>query len=147
MGGQGGGVWPLDSILHMQGDTWTNVGGMPVGRYGHGCATYLDRVYVSGGYSDDGRLGRVDVFNPGTKHWTMVGDMVIQRNYHQMLVVNNILTVVGGYGAPKEEYWAPKDVDTIEEYHPDIDRWVLHDIRISLPRRSFGVALIQSDTV
>ena len=142
LGGKGEGVWPLDNILQLQDNIWTNVGSLPVGRYGHGCATFQGKIFVSGGYSGDGRLGRVDVYNTDTRVWDRAGELVIQRNYHQMVLVNNQLTVLGGYGAPLAEYWAPRDVASIEEYHPDIDRWVLHNLTLSSPRRSFGVAII-----
>ena len=84
------------------------------------------------------------MYNPSTRSWSRAGDLVIPRNNHQMVVVNNQLTVVGGYGAPEAEYWAPKDVESIEEYHLDIDQWVQRDIKLSIPRRSFGVALIKN---
>ena len=145
-GGHGAGVWPLKTVIKFNSSIqeWTYLEDMPVDRYGHGCAVYQDKIYISGGYSSDGRLGQVDVFDPKTGSWIRAGDLNIARNNHQMVVVNNQLTVVGGYGAPQSEYWAPKDVDSIEEYHLDIDRWIIRDISLSLPRRSFGAAVVQN---
>merc|ERR1711936_1010374 len=143
-GGHGEGVWPLSKVMKMNASrsTWTYLADMPVDRYGHGCAVYEDNIYISGGYSSNGRLSRVDVFDPSTESWSQIGDMNFQRNNHHMAVVNSQLTVVGGYGALASEYWAPRDLDTIEEYHPDIDRWVGRELHLSLPRRSFGAAVV-----
>ena len=112
-------------------------------RYGHGCAQYGGELYISGGYSwTEERLGRLDVFSPDTAQWRQLAGLAVPRNNHRMVVLNNILTVVGGYGAPVSEYWAPQDLDTFEEYHPDTDQWILRETKLSVPRRSFGAAII-----
>ena len=103
---------------------------------------YKSKIYISGGYGDDDRLGRVDILDPIHFAWSKAADLNIQRNNHRMLVIGGHLTAFGGYGAAPDNYWAPEDLDTIEEYHDDIDNWVTRDIRLSLARRSFGVATV-----
>ena len=122
---------------------WELLPQLPVDRYGHGCAQYGGELYLSGGYSwTEDRLGRLDVFSPDTAQWRQLAELAVPRNNHRMVVLNNILTVVGGYGAPASEYWAPQDLDTFEEYHPDTDQWILRQTKLSVPRRSFGAAII-----
>lgn len=69
------------------------------------CAEYEGEIFISGGYSwTQDRLGRVDVFSPQTATWRQLADLNMARNNHRMVLLNNILTVVGGYGAPASEY-------------------------------------------
>ena len=149
-GGQGPGYpgqYVYDSLLQYQGqtDTWLSLTPMPVDRFGHGCAELGGEIFVSGGYSySQDRLGRLDVFSPQTAAWRQLASLNFPRNNHRMVLLNNILTVVAGYGAPASEYWAPRDLENIEEYHPDIDQWILNTARLSLPRRSFGAAVIST---
>ena len=141
------GQYGYDKLIRyeLRGDTpsWETLRPLSVDRYGHGCAELGGEMYVSGGYSwTQDRLDRVEVYSPHTDTWRQVGSLAVPRNNHRMVLLNNILTVVGGYGAPASEYWAPEDLDSIEEYHEDIDRWVVRETRLSLPRRSFGAAVI-----
>ena len=138
-----------DSLVkyEVETDSWLSLTEMPVDRYGHGCAVLAGEIWLSGGYSySQDRLGRVDVFSPLTNTWRQLASLNIPRNNHRMVLLNNILTVVAGYGAPASEYWAPRDLDNLEEYHPDIDQWILTTARLSVPRRSFGAAVISSET-
>ena len=142
------GQYVYDSLIQHQlgSDNWVSLTAMPVDRYGHGCAVLAGEIFVSGGYSySQDRLGRVDVFSPHTATWRQLAGLNIPRNNHRMVLLNNILTVVAGYGAPASEYWAPRDLDSLEEYHPDIDQWILTTASLSVPRRSFGGAVISSD--
>ena len=110
-----------------------------VSRYGHGCAVFQQELYISGGYSyTEGRLARLDIFSPETMAWRQGAQLAVPRNNHRMAALNGILTVVGGYGGRG----SPEDLTTIEEYHDDIQEWVVRNISWSLPRRSFGAALI-----
>ena len=151
-GGRGPGYpgqYVYDSLIMYdltEGGDWMTLAPLPVDRYGHGCAQHGGEMFVSGGYSwSEDRLGRVDVYSPNTKEWRQLAGLAVPRNNHRMVVLNNILTVVGGYGAPASEYWAPQDLDTIEEYHQDTDQWVLVASRLSVPRRSFGAAVINRE--
>ena len=89
-------------------------------------------LYISYSYTE-GRLARLHIISPETAAWRLGA-----RNNHRMAALNGILTVVGGYGGRE----APGDLATIEEYHEDIQEWVVRNISLSLPRRSFGAALI-----
>ena len=130
----------------LSSNSWLTLPSLPGGegvRYGHGCAVHEDRIFISGGYSHyDGRLGQVDIYTPATMEWSLAGSLIIPRNNHQMVNLNGFLTVMGGYGDITG--WAPTDQDTIEEYHPDIQQWIVRNITLSLPRRSFGTALIKN---
>ena len=124
---------------------WQMLPDMTVDRYGHGCAVFKDKIYLSGGYSySEDRLGHVEIFSPATEMWVRVADLLTPRNNHHMVTLNNVLTVIGGYGADPSEYWSPQDLDTIEEYHDEINEWILRNITLSVPRRSFGVAIIKN---
>ena len=141
------GQFVYDSLVQYEARTesWQTLTAMPVDRYGHGCAENGGEIFVSGGYSySQDRLGRVDVFSPLTAAWRQLAELNVPRNNHRMVLLNNILTVMAGYGAPASEYWAPRDLDSLEEYHPDIDQWVLTSAKLSTPRRSFGAAVISS---
>ena len=94
-------------------------------------------LYISYSYTE-GRLARLHIISPETLAWRLGAQLAVPRNNHRMAALNGILTVVGGHGGRE----APGDLATIEEYHEDIQEWVVRNISLSLPSRSFGAALI-----
>ena len=122
--------------------SWTELPDMPGERYGHGCSVMQGELYISGGesYYDYEAPSRLDIMDLVSLEWRRGGNLVAPRFSHRMVSLNGILTVIGGAGRGEHEN---KELDTIEEYHPDIGRWKTRSIKLTQQKRFFGTAIIQ----
>ena len=50
-----------------------------------------------GGWDGQQRLRSGEMFNPDTKVWTALPDMMLPRSNHSLAVVQGRLVVIGGY--------------------------------------------------
>ena len=54
-------------------------------------------LYVVGGWDGRQRLRSGEMYNPDTKVWTALPDMMVPRSNHSLAVVQGRLVVIGGY--------------------------------------------------
>lgn len=98
-------VWYSADARH-----WTKEPGWPVwrARYGHGCITYDDRIWVMGGSSQDGNLSDVWYSEDGLS-WNRGNAEApwLDRGLLSALVMNNRMWVIGGfsYGTFYNDDW------------------------------------------
>ena len=87
-------------------------------RYDHRVIVYNKKLFVFGGYGNDGYLNSVEMFSPGTKKFVMMAPMKIARTYFTCCRVGNLVYVIGG--------WVPdrtKITKSVEIYNLDTNTW------------------------
>lgn len=81
--------------------TWTPVGKMNAGRWGH-VANFLPdgKVLVAGGFVTDGLSNSAEVFDPMTNTWSVVGGMFFDRvgqMHRSSILLDGRVVITGGY--------------------------------------------------
>ena len=80
----------------------TQVASLPAGRDrgAVGIAVYLGKIYVAGGFHDNGTVkGSVnffDVYNPATNNWTSLPNLPERRDHVSCAVIGTRMYVIGG---------------------------------------------------
>jgi RNA polymerase sigma factor (sigma-70 family) len=130
MNGNGlGSVVPsLQNALFMSpqaGDTWTRKADMPTGRGGLNTCAINGKIYAIGGvtWDDAGNqksLSTVEEYDPKANTWTKKSDISTSRFFFAACEVNRKIYVIGGLNTADGNF---KDLQTVEEYDPDIDKW------------------------
>ena len=90
---------------------------MPRGLFNHAAAAMGGKIYVTGGYGQEGVLHSVYVYDPQADAWTQLASMGNVRRVHTSAVVGGKLYVFGGVGASNE------NLSTAEVYDPASDSW------------------------
>ncbi|MGI4867587.1 MAG: cellulose binding domain-containing protein [Janthinobacterium lividum] len=99
---------------------WSAVATMPVGEWEAAATAANGLIYVTGGYSSDGRLAdtRTQIYSPGTNTWTAGAAMPTGRHGHvAVLDANGLLHVLGGVNNGAAPLTAH------EVYNPTTDTW------------------------
>lgn len=120
---------------------WTTVASLPLALYGHAAVTGADgRIYVVGGPYTGPQCRVALVYDPAIDDWQLLGSMVDCR-FHGGLVVDGggLLRAVAGFSASGS-------LDTTEVYDPVADAWTRDGPRLSDPRSSFGLAVVDTRT-
>jgi serine/threonine-protein kinase PknK len=96
------------------------------------------KLYVIGGRTDSayllGNVARVDRYDPVTREWQRVSDLLHARSGASAVNVDGDLVVFGG-----EEREGDGVIEQVERYHPATDTWTpLPDMLT--PRHSMGAA-------
>ncbi len=100
--GGGGGPSNRTQIYDTITDTWTTGKALPVAqRFMAAAATSgvnaPKRLYVIGGYSQDGLNGLNQIYDPQTDNWTLGMAMPTPRESLAVAVVNDVLYALGGF--------------------------------------------------
>lgn len=101
-------------------DRWTALAPLPKRLHHFGIATVDNRIYVTGGYTDDdfeldNRAAYVfDPHGAGGGTWTPIADLPAERAAHSSVGVGGLLFVVGGVG---------RDAAAIRAYSPATNTW------------------------
>jgi N-acetylneuraminic acid mutarotase len=108
-----------------QGDTWTKKADMPTGRGGLSTCAVNGKIYAIGGVIFDNAgnqksLSTVEEYDPKTDTWTKKSDISTARFFFAACEVNGKIYVIGGLNSIDGNF---KDLLTMEEYDPDIDKW------------------------
>src|SRR5688572_7474012 len=101
-------------------DRWTNLAPLPKKLQHFGIATLNNKVYVTGGYTDDDfdlDNKAAYVFDPqgaNGGNWAPIADLPAERAAHSSVAVDGRLYVVGGVG---------NDAAAIRAYNPATNTW------------------------
>jgi N-acetylneuraminic acid mutarotase len=123
-------------------NTWERLPDLPAPGRNHVPGVALGGLlYVIAGRTggpSDGLQNRVDVYDPNARTWSMRAPAPTARGGCGAGVVNGIIYVVGGEGAPRGTY--PTGVfPQTESYNPMTDRWTVHP-NMRTPRHGMGAA-------
>jgi N-acetylneuraminic acid mutarotase len=101
-------------------DRWTSLAPLPRKLHHFGIAALDDKIYVTGGYTDDDfELDNkaAYVFDPRSANggnWAPIADLPTERAAHSSVAVNGLLYVVGGVGS---------DAAALRAYNPATNTW------------------------
>ena len=124
---------------------------LKVGRWGHSCVSFNDKIIVSGGYNSDGYLRSVEVLEYiGYRLLTfkLSSSFIEAKAYHGLLVapIQNKLSVLalGGYDNITGH---DRELDSIEILDPTTFSWTLSNMKLSRPNQQFGYATVPTHLV
>ena len=73
---------------------------MSVPKAAHSTSVIDGKIYVMGGYLQEGRkskvLSAIEVYDPATDRWTQESDMLIEKSGHTTEVVDGQIYILGG---------------------------------------------------
>lgn len=127
-------------------DTWTRKQDMPTARKQFGIGAVDGKIYVIGGANfleDPWRFNLVESYNFQTDTWMKRAKMPTIRDGVGTGVVNGNIYVFGGGGWPAGPIGGPR-LQTIEVYHPKINRWKKMPDMPNL-RISFSTVVVQDN--
>ena len=122
--------------------SFTNLGDVlkQVGKYGHACTRFEDKVIVTGGtkgypYFTDSASTEIIHINDLTTTYT-TGSLVQARSYPGLVVVHveNKPTVLAVGGSNDMNV-----LDSIEMWNPINETWTMTSMKLSEPRFNFGI--------
>lgn len=96
--------------------SWTTTTSLSVPRYFHAAALANGKIYVFGGYNNQGTTTSVEAFDPATATWSPRASMPTKRYRCSAGVVNGKIYVIGGSQAASP-------FTTNEMYDPLTDTW------------------------
>ena len=113
---------PIDSVFPTastgdSGDRWRTRAQMPTPRNGLAVATVDGLIYAIGGVSNEGVVGKVEIYDPRADIWTLGSPKPIPAGFVSAAVVNGRIYVPGGTGVEREFQ------DVLEIYDPVRDVW------------------------
>ena len=82
-------------------------------RYNHKVVVYKKKLFVFGGFGNDGLLNSVEMFSPDTNKFVMMAPMKIARYGFACCRVGNLVYLMGGY----------RSRNSVEIYNIDSDIW------------------------
>ena len=118
IGGCGSDLVPLNmvEVYDPQADSWQRVASMPCGVYDHAAAAMSDKIYVTGGETNQGIVNSAYVYDPQADAWTQLASMSTPRWRPASAAVGGKLYVFGGC--------ARGLLITAEIYDPASDSWL-----------------------
>lgn len=120
-------------------DRWSSLAPLPKRLNHFGIATLDDKIYVTGGYSDDdggSAIKAAYVFDPrapGDGVWTPIADLPAERAAHSSVAVGGLLYVVGGVGS---------DAAALRAYNPATNTWDSGRAPLPTPREHLTAAVV-----
>jgi N-acetylneuraminic acid mutarotase len=96
---------------------WTEKAKIPSERINSSISTVNGKIYVIGGYDDNGLISEVDEYSPTTDTWAKKANILTQRTGLSTCVVNGKIYAIGG------EKLAGGALSTVEEYNPVTNKW------------------------
>lgn len=132
------------SLAYTADFRWTKKASMSVTRSDFAAATVSGKIYVFGGKESAGAndttagiLASIEMYDPATDQWTVVGQMSTQRRNMGVAVVNQKIYVIGG---------GMKDgtqIALVEEFDPVTSSCVVKS-SMTVARFSMGVAAVNN---
>jgi hypothetical protein len=126
--------------LGMAGENWQCLrSAMPCPRVGHASAVFDGCLWLAGGQRDNECGYSTEYLDLSTGIWTVAGNMVSQRTWFRLLVIEGYLYAVGGDVDDKGTSIRP----TIERYNKKLKKW---EFVASFPklRRVFSVTAVDA---
>lgn len=104
-------------------DAWVDRSPLPVADAMLAAAVAHDRLYAMGGvslyggwYLISGFAGLVEAYDPGANRWSLRAPLVIGRNGHGAVAVDDVVYVVGGWGYTAPNYLSNGPLADVEKY-------------------------------
>jgi len=143
-------TWEYDPVA----DTWRALAPLPFARGSAVAYEHKGRIYVIGGngmhpgakpaplWSDMAQRSYPDVdeYDPATNTWRARTPMPTPRNHMFGGIVDGRIYVIGGRLGPSF-IGAATNVDIVEEYDPEADKWGAPQPRMPTPRSGGGAAV------
>ena len=108
----------------------------------------MAKFYLIGGTLFENRRGpyglsTVEMYDSQSNTWQRVADMPTPRTSAEVVVVNGIIYVLGGYNAVDNLLKNMKFLDIVEAYNPQNDTWTRKQ-DMSIPHIGFGAASVDN---
>jgi N-acetylneuraminic acid mutarotase len=122
-------------------DRWTRLAPLPKRLNHFGIATLDDKIYVTGGYSDDDAGAAIkaayvfDPRGPSGGSWAPIADLPGERAAHASVALGGLLYVVGGVGS---------DAATLRAYNPGTNTWDAGRAPLPSPREHLTAAVVNN---
>lgn len=143
-------TWEYDPVA----DTWRALAPLPFARGSSVAYEHKGRIYVIGGngmhpgakpaplWSDMAQRSYPDVdeYDPATNTWRARTPMPTPRNHMFGGIVDGKIYVIGGRLGPSF-IGAATNVDIVEQYDPEADKWGVPQPRMPTPRSGGGAAV------
>ena len=115
-------------------DTWTRKTDMPTPRHGHSATVINEKIYVVGGYTENGPSGIVEVYDPNTNRWTQKADMPTPRGFFGLISNGPFAYAIAGR--------VRQEVGPVERYNTATDQWT-QLTPVPFWRNRFGITRCQ----
>ena len=124
--------WLVNSVHAQPKGEWRELQPIPSKRT-EVAVTLLDKkIYVVGGYTQNGITDRVEVWDAENKDWSQIPLLPIPLHHTTVSAVNGKLYVIGGFTS---NLWTP--VNTNYEYDPLKNKWA---VKASMPTERGALA-------
>jgi len=102
-------------------------------------------VIIGGSERGNGHSNRVERYNFESKRWEKLAPTKYIRHSHKVGVVDGKLFVVGGYGTRGTGNKRYRFLDVMEMYDSTEKQWIVHPVKMNLPRKDFGMSVIDDE--
>ena len=104
-------------VFNLKANQWQEITEMPTPRTSHTASIVDGKVYVIGGYIQEGKeyknLATIEIYDPAADHWTQAPDMLIGRSGHTTEVIDGQIYIFGG-----DSDGAAGPLTSVEVYDP-----------------------------
>ena len=104
-------------VFNLKTNQWQEITEMPTPRTSHTASIVDGKVYVIGGYVQEGKeyknLATIEIYEPATDRWTQAPDMLIGRSGHTTEVIDGQIYIFGG-----DSDGAEGPLTSVEVYDP-----------------------------
>ncbi len=101
-------------VFNPKTNQWQERTEMSVPKAAHSTSVIDGKIYVMGGYLQEGRkskiLSAIEVYDPATDRWTQESDMLIGKSGHATEVVDGQIYIFGGGPPTSVQVYDPKTV-------------------------------------
>ena len=104
-------------------DRWQQLADLPVKVSYCSVSALCNNVYVCGGIVDDAVVSSVWCFEPQSRVWTDVNNMLLPRARHTSSSYKQLLYVLGGVTSESQPSSSTSAADTIECYNKNTQQW------------------------
>eukprot|EP00964_Phaeocystis_antarctica_P014628 scaffold8081_cov65-Phaeocystis_antarctica.AAC.10 len=102
-----------------QADSWTQLAGMALPRYEHGCVAMKGKLYVVGGFGTANQaLDTAEVYDPQADGWQPLANMSTARWGLGLAALGGKIYAIGGRASSST-------LDSVEAYDPQLGTWAL----------------------
>jgi len=102
-------------------------------------------VIIGGSEKSAGHINLVQKYDFESKRWEKMAPTKFIRHSHKVGVVDGKLFVVGGYGTRGTGNKRFRFLDVMEMYDSSEKQWIVHPVKMKLPRKDFGMAVIDDE--